>query len=147
MSKILDIRKCQVNVTSGVLRELILSRGWKLEPNAVGTVWHAIYKMTYDFVMHLETTLPKRMEKLNKDNLSRKWKKTFIQVSQKVEWTEDTTVLLSSTIYFGANGANGDAQHLCGIGVKIKGTNKKNFVDAQVAIDRFLSKELEKTLK
>lgn len=144
MSKTLDVHKCQVNVTNGVLRELILSRSWKLEPDAVGTVWHAIYKMTYDFILHLETTLPKRTEKLNKDNLSRKWKKSFIQVSQKVEWTEDVTVLLSSCIYFGTHG---DAPHLCGIGVKIRGASKKNSVDAQVAIDRYISKELEKTLK
>lgn len=144
MSKILDVRKCQVNITSGVLRELILSRGWKLEPDAVGTVWHAIYKMTYDFILHLETTLPKRVEKLNNDNLSRKWKKTFTQVSQKVEWTEDVTVLLSSCIYFGEHS---DSPRLCGIGVKIRGASKKNSVDAQVAIDRYISKELEKNLK
>lgn len=144
MNNTLDIHKCQVIVTSGVIRELILSRGWKLEPDAIGTVWHAIYKMTYDFVLHLQTTLPKRTDKLNKENLSRQWKKTFIQVSQKVEWTEDTTVLLSSCIYFGSNS---DSPHLCGIGVKIRGASKKNSVDAQVAIDRYISKELEKNLK
>jgi len=144
MSKTLDIYRCQVYVTNSVLRELILSRGWKLEPNAVGTVWHAIYKMTYDFIRHIETTLPKRVEKLNRENVSRKWNKTFIQVSQKVEWTEDTIISLSSCIYFNENA---DLPRLCGIGVKIKGSSKKNSVDAQVAIDRFLSKELEKTLK
>jgi hypothetical protein len=145
MGKTLETKTSRISISNSVLRELILSRGWKVEPNAIGTVWHAIHKMTYDFVEHIQLKLPKHIDKLNKDNLSRKWKKKFIQVSEKVEWTEDVTIVIASIIYIVE-----DSQilpHMCDVRVKIKGANKSYSVDVNTAIDRYLNRELEKTLK
>lgn len=132
----------KITITEGVLKQLIYSRGWQIEPNAIGTVWNMLYKIIYEFYIQADVKLPSRVEKLTKENEKRTWKKHYISMTSKVPWTQDVSIQISGLVYFIDEVAN-----FHGTSITIKGYSKKIRLDTKEAIDKFITRELEKSLK
>ncbi len=131
-----------LSIARGTLRELILSRGWVVNDDSVGTVWSALNKMAYDFVLHVKKTLPKRIEKLHEANTKRLWKKNFINIEKTVPWCDDVNVSLYTYVTIET-----DELSLMNVEVKIRGNSKKYTVPLKDALARYVNTELEKNLK
>lgn len=147
------ISNSKIEIREGVLRTLIFSRGWSISEDSVGTTWNAINKMVFDFVNHVENTKLKKLYKeleanqLEAKKLRSTWIKTWFNVSQQVQWTEDVTVTVSASVFFEPDGSNVFKPNLSDVYVKIKGSQKIIYVNTKNAIDNFVNRELEKTLK
>jgi hypothetical protein len=131
-----------ISISHGVIREMILSRGWSVNDDSIGTVWSAINKMMYDFIQHVKSVLPRRIEKLEEANKQRMWKKKYLTIEKSVPWYSDVTLSLSSFVNLEL-----DEIHIAGVEVKIRGSSKRYVKPLKEAITQYVNSELEKNLK
>jgi hypothetical protein len=137
----LEIRG-SIYVSHGVIREMVLSKGWLINNDSVGTVWHHIHKMCYEFVQDIEGKLYERLQKLKEDNKTRMWKKNYVSFQKSYNWCDEVTIGLSAHVY----DHSGEIS-LSSVEVKIKGTHKKYRTNLREALDKYVKTELEKQLK